>query len=337
MTMMCISLLSVVCMAAGLVAGQAKGPPQEKGTTMSLSSDLVPYISDPPASVILASVVTARWVPALAEPGWEDGTIELRVVEQFCGPGPKSGSMITIAGHRYGDPLKRQEMGFDAWNVLPFETGHSFVLAIRKATNSGWTALAAELLTPGDNTLVPGVRRAVEIERVEDPAARRRMLEEALKSRQDLLFRYALDAVSRRARLPRNQAAEMIVQALTTNGLPSNAKLQLVQQATKRPLYDDEFGSDAVNRLVIGGVARVLATETDPQWLVIWTQFLSASLLPAFSPDPTRDQEIRQALIRSVPEPARHQVSGALDRASQASPQDPRIPKLAETWKAALR
>src|SRR5258708_3963852 len=165
MTLMCISVLSVFCVMATLLTGQAKGPPQEKGTTMSLSSDLVPYISDPTASVTLATVVAARWVPALAEPGWEDGTIELRAVEQFCGPGPTSGSTITIAGHRYGDPLKRRELGFDAWNVLPFETGHSFVLAIRRSTNPGWIALAAELVAPGDNTLVPGVRRAVEIER----------------------------------------------------------------------------------------------------------------------------------------------------------------------------
>ena len=337
MIVMCISLLSVVCVMAALLAGQAKGPPQEKGTTMSLASDLVPYLSDPTASVILASVAAARWVPAPAEPGWEDGTIELRVVELFCGEGPAVGSTITIAGHRYGDPVKRREMGFDAWNLLPFETGRSFVLALRRSTNTGWIALAGELVAPGDNTLVSGVRRAVEIERLEDQAMRRRMLEEALKSKQDLLFRYALDAISRRARLPRNQAVEMIVQTLTTNALPSNLKFQLVQQATKRPLYDDELGSDPVNRLVIGAVARVLAAETDPQWLVIWAQFLSASLLPAFSPDPAKDQEIRQALIRSVPEPARHQVPGALDKGSQASPQDPRIPKLADIWKAAIR
>jgi hypothetical protein len=303
---------------------------------MPLASDLVPYVSDPTASLILVNVVSARWTPAPTDPEWEDGTIQLRTVERFSGPGPAAGENFTIIGRRYGDPLKRRSMGFDSWNVVPFEAGAALVLAVRRAASNGWTPLAAEAVPHGDNTLVPSVRRAVEIER-SNPAAQPPMLKDALTSKQDLLFRYALDAISTRTRVPRNQAAEMMAQALLSNGLQSNAKFQLVQQATKRPIYDDDHGSDSVNRLVIGAVSRVLVAESNPEWALIWAQLLSTSLLPAFSPDATKDADIRLTLIRSVPEPARHEVPGALTKAAGQSPADQRIPKLAEAWSAALR
>jgi hypothetical protein len=303
---------------------------------MPLASDLVPYISDSTASIILAAIASAHWAPDPGEPATELGTLQLRVTELFSDSGPKPGETLTIIADRYGDPVQREHMGFNVWNVLPLEPSNSLAMAIRKAPN-GWTALAAQAVAPGDNNLVPALRPAREIDKVQDPTARRRLLDQALRSPQDLLFRYALDAITRRGLVPRSEAAQMIVGALAVESLSKNAKLMLVQQLTRRPIYEDELGSDLVNRLVIGAVAGVLTAETGPEWVVIWTQFLTTTLLPAFSTDPSKDQDIRHTLIHSVPEPARRQVPEKLVTSAQQSPRDPRIPKLLEAWKAALR
>lgn len=304
---------------------------------MTLASDLVPYISHPEAALILATVDSARWAPATDDPGMEDGTLQLRVSELFSDSGPKPGALLTVAAQRYGDAQKRRQMGFDSWNVLPLEPGNSLVMAVIKGSSaSQWTALAAEAVPAGDTALVVAVRRAREIEKEQDPTARRRMLDEALKSHQDLLFRYALDAIGRRGRVSRNEAAKMMVDALVSQSQAKNVKLSLVQQLTRQPIYVDERGADSVNKMVIGSVAGVLAMESEPQWSLVWTQFLAASLLPAFSADANQDREIRQTLIRAVPEQARRQVPEILAKAAQQSPTDPRIPKLLEAWKGAL-
>ena len=303
---------------------------------MPLASDLVPYISDPTATLVLAAIVSARWSPDPAEPTTELGTLQVRVAELFSDSGPKPGETLTIIADRYGDPVQREHMGFNAWNVLPLEPGNSLATAIRKVA-AGWTALAAQAVAAGDNNFLPALRHAREIEKMQDTAARRRLLEEALKSPQDILFRYALDAITRRGQVPRSDAAQMIVGALGSGSHSKNAKLMLVQQLTRRPIYEDDLGPDPVNRLVIGTVAGVLAAEADPEWALIWTQFLTTTLLPAFSTDSNKDREIRHTLIHSVPEPARRQVPEKLAGAAQQSPRDPRIPKLLEAWKAALR
>jgi hypothetical protein len=304
---------------------------------MPLSSDLVPYISDPSASLILASIASARWVPAPDDSGMENGTLQFRVEELFSDTGPKPGELLTITAQRYGDPEKRQQMGFDAWNTLSLQPGNALVMAVRRIPTDSWIALAAEGAPAGDTTLVAAVRRAREIEKQPNPVARVQMLREALNSPQDLLFQYALDAIGRRGRAPRDEAARIIVEALLSNGRANNAKLSLVQQLTRQPIYEDQRGADPVNRMVIGSVARVLAMEGEPEWSLIWTQFLAVSLLPAFSADANKDREIRQTLIRAVPERTRRQVPEVLAKAAQQRPTDPRIPKLLEAWKAALQ
>jgi len=304
---------------------------------VSLASDLVPYISDPTASLILASLVSANWTPAPDDPHYQSGVLQFRVTELFSDQGPKPGEVLTIAARRYGDVEKRLRMGFDNWNTLDLEPGNALVLAARPDSGNRWTALAAEDVPAGDNELVPAVRRARSIEKQTDPAARTAMLNEALKSPQDLLFRYALDAITRRALVPRNEAANMMAGILVSNGRTKNVKLSVVQQMTKQPIYQSQRGADPVNRTVISSVAGVLAGETEPQWSEIWTQFLAASLLPAFSTDANQDREIRQTLIRAVSEPARRQVPDALVKAEQQSPTDTRIPKLLEAWRLAVK
>jgi hypothetical protein len=302
---------------------------------MSLTNDLVPYVSDPGAAVIHADVVTASWVPDPAEAGWQLGTIQFRVRELLSDEGPKAGEALGIAGRRYGDDMKRLAMGFDQWNVLPFEPGREFVLAIRPVAPGSWTAVAAELVT-GNSTQVADLRVAFEMERVDDPALLARRYEDALQSRHGLLSRYALDAITRRARVPRAPAAEAIVRTMAARDLSPNDRLQLVQAATKRPIYEDDLGADRVNQMVIGALARVLADESDPDWLIIWAQTLATSILPEFSSDEAKDRDTRTALIRSVPEPARGGAAAALGRAAAIAP-DARISRLAEVWTKAVR
>jgi hypothetical protein len=328
--------LTMAFLATVPLMGQAKGPPQPRNTAMSLATDLVPFVSDTTATVVLANVLSASWVPAADEPGWEQGEIQLQVIERFSAEGPSPGDQGTIAGRRYGDPLKRRDMGFDAWNVLPFAPDHRFVLAMRIPASNAWMPLAAQFAGPND-TLAVDVKRAFELEQVRDASTIPRMYEDALRSRHDLLVRYALHAITQRARVSRHQAAEIIVRAATVPGLSPNEKLQLVQEATRRPIYDDEFGVDPTNVLVVGLLAGLLESESDPDWLLIWAQSQAALLLPAFASDPNKDREIRSTLIRSVPEPARKRAGGALKRAAASSPRDSRLSKVAEAWAAALR
>jgi hypothetical protein len=327
--------LPVVLLAAALVPGQA-GSPQSRREAMSLGRDLVPFISDATASLVLATVTSAAWAPAPDEPGYEDGVVHLRVLERFSASGPDAGANGTIKGRRYGDPLKRRSMGFDGWNVVPLDPGSRLVFAIRVPASSDWVALAAEAVASND-TIVSDLHRAFELERISDPMLLPRQYEQALGSGHDLLLRYGLDAITRRGRLPRGQAAEAMVRALTATSLTANMKLNIVQEATKRPIYEDQYGADRTNGLVIGAAASLLVAEPNPEWALIWAQTLTAALVPTFSPDPNKDREIRAGLIRAVPEPARHGVVAALTAVAGAHPDDLRFRQLAERWSATIR
>lgn len=303
---------------------------------MSLAGDLVPYISDPTVSLVLVRVAGARWSPASDDPHWESGPLQLRTVELFAGQAPKPGETISVAARRYADPMKRGEMGFDAWNTLTLDVGATIVFALRRV-NEAWIPLAGEDVPPGDQRMAAALRRAVEIEKLDAPARRGVAFAQALGSQDALLFRYALDAITRRGRVPREQAADIMAQRMAANGLSANARFQLVQQAAKRPIYDDDRGADVANRLAIGVIAQALVRETTPEWSLIWAQLLSTSLLPAFSTDAKQDTEIRRALIRAVAEPVRRDVPAALTKAAAQSPNDPRIARLADEWRAAVR
>jgi hypothetical protein len=282
---------------------------------------------------MLASVVSSRWAPVPNQPV-EDGTIDLRVDQVFCGNRLKAGERLTIAGRRQADPNVRFLNARDLWNVLPFKDGDRLLLAVVKAEDAArWSAAAA---LPADDGATAAVRRACEIETLADPSRRRLALAEALSSRQDLLFRYAVDALGRRRAVSREEGAAIIAQALSSDRLSADSAEALGNELGGRNYYQYELGPDAVNKTAIGALAQRLVGERDSKRAPSWASLLTSSLAIEFSKDPQKDRDTRETLIRSVPEPARHEVPDALIKADALSPGDPRIAALAATWRAAL-
>jgi hypothetical protein len=163
------------------------------------------------------------------------------------------------------------------------------------------------------------------------------MLRQALESPQDILLRYALDAMGRRKELPRDVGADMIGQTLIADRLSSDSAVTLVNELTGRYYYRYELGADKVNKLVIGVIAQLLVQEHDPKNASLWTTFLSSSLLIEFSKQTQKDKGIREDLIRAVPQQVSRQVPSILAKVALQNPKDTRIPKLLDAWNAALR
>jgi hypothetical protein len=299
-----------------------------------LSADLVPYISDASASLILAHVTSANWSQQPNQT-LEKGTIELQVDEVFQGGSLRPGEHFTISGERPSDPDIRFLNLRDQWNAIPFVKGDLLLMAVRAVTRANVVPLAAIQVHSKTDPEVGALRQACEISRVQDAAQRRALLRQALESPQDLLFRYALDDLGHHQTASREQGAEMIVQAIFSKGISRDSRSALVNALTGRSYYEYELGAEPVNKLVIATLARLLAEEKNPKDLGVWTTFLSSSLSIQLSKDPVKDKEMRDALIRSVPEPTRKQVPAKLAEAAQLNPADPRIPMLIKAWKTA--
>jgi hypothetical protein len=325
--------VSTICLAT-LVLGCAGADAQYKRTPVErLAADLVPFIPDPMSSLVLAKVVRATWTPLPAEQK-EEGVIELQVGETFRGAAPRAGESIEIAGKRMLDPTARARNNFDQWNNLPFEQGDQLVLALAPPpTGKRWSVLAANQVTGGNDPLVVGLRRALEIEAVKPGEAQIPALEQALAAPQPILRDYAIDAVARRTLVSRERGAEMIAHALEAPGLPADSQLPLVRELASPFFYRYALGADRVNVMVIESLAKLLVNgNRDDRG--VWTQFLGSSLTIEFSKDPKRDQDLRMSIVRAVKEPPPGRVIDALEQQVAGGASDPRLAKLIEYWRA---
>ena len=118
--------------------------------------------------------------------------------------------MIDLPARRIADPLIRARNNFDQWNNLALERGQYLLLACRLiSVPSTWKALAAWAVESPRSPTVAAIRRCVLIEQFRgEDKKKREMIEEALQSTADLERYYALDALGRRAVVPREEGAE---------------------------------------------------------------------------------------------------------------------------------
>jgi hypothetical protein len=293
-----------------------------------LLADLVPFISDPNTVLALAKVVSAKWSQAAVREN-QQGVIALEIVEVFRGPSLKA---IEIHGERLADEQARFKSSFNQWNVLRFEPGDLLLMALRQGSGS-WQALAAQQVSSLQDPAIPALRRAVEIERME-AGARRPALEQALRSHEDLLRDYAVDAIDRRRVTPRDTGAAMLAGAAAAPDTPVESKVAFVKALAARNYFQYELGSDPVNLLIVRTIAGLLA-QADAKRGLLWTQFLGSTVAIQFSKDAAKDAEIRRSLIRGVTDPPPERVIAALAQQVSGGSKDPRAAKLLQHWRGA--
>src|SRR5262245_35071452 len=293
-----------------------------------LLADLVPFISDPNAVLTLAKVVSAKW--SLVR-GNQQGAVALEIVEVFRGPRIES---IEVHGELLADEQARFKSSFNQWNVLRFEQGDLLLMALRQGSGS-WQALAAHPVSSMQDTAIPALRRAIDIERLE-PGARHPALEQALHSHQDMLRDYAVDAIDRRRITPRDTGAAMLAGAAVAPDPPVESKIAFVKALAARNYFQYELGPDPVNLLIVRTIAGLLA-QADTKRGSLWTQFLGGTVAIQFSKDAAKDAEIRRSLIRGVTDPPPERVIAALSQQVSAGSKDPRAAKLLQHWRDAWR
>jgi len=323
-------------MAAVLAAATpGMGAPQKRRTPVErLSPDLVPFIPDPNAVLALVRVISCAVTP-LPQQQEEQLVVHLETLDVIHGEKLKAGEPIEISGKRLADEDARYRSHFDKWNVLPFQPQDLLIVALAPGQRpAAWIGLAAEQVASAADPAVAALHRASSIEHT--PAGsplRAAALEEALSSPTDLLQRYAVEAVGRRAAVTRQAGAEMISRALFSERIPPDARPPLALKLASRDFYHFEEGAEPVNFVVIRTLARLLV-DGDAAQRPLWTQLLGASLTIEFSKDPHKDAEMRSSLIRAVTDPAPQRVVAALEQQAAQGSKDPRVPKLIAAWKA---
>src|SRR5438477_1753686 len=112
-------------------------------TPHELSADLVPWIFDIVANLLLVNVVGVTTIPN-PQPGLEQGMLRLQVVEVYRGKELQPGTEISVAFRRAADPPQRARLGFDQWNNLNLEVGAYLLLATKPVAGDTYEALAGE-------------------------------------------------------------------------------------------------------------------------------------------------------------------------------------------------
>ncbi|HEY2588579.1 MAG TPA: hypothetical protein VGI81_22750 [Tepidisphaeraceae bacterium] len=311
----------------------------------ALAADLVPFIGDPSAFLILARVAG---VGAVAQDGgvWEQGTVRLTVVEVFRGERLRAGDTLAVPFVRMAGQELRARNPENNWNNLDLSPGSLMIIACRPAAPAPatgpatrpaepqpWAAVAAQQVAAADDPAVADVRRAVQIEAL-PPDRRVHPLQDALIESDGLLRRYAIDAIAARHVVPRAAAVDMLDNAINSPRADRDAKLALAEPLVTDDLFRAPPAVDPVNVHVVSVLAHGLVTEPDPERRMMWVKFLSSQVMQEFSEDPKADRAARQELVRAVRTPPPKQILGMLlVQAEHGSPAEQTLTRdLSNVW-----
>lgn len=301
-----------------------------------LSGDLVPFVSQADVSMVVAQIQSSRLGRTVYQ-GLEEesGPVALKVLNVLHGRKPQVGETITVFAHRIADPLVRVRNLFDQWNGLSLSDGDFLIFGLRQSANTGtWLPLAARQVAGPDAPEIDALRKCYLIESTPfDTAQKNALLQEALKSRQDLLFRYAVECARRIAVLDRTSAVNLLFAAIADRGLTSGQRFDLGHALTEQIFFRRDAKVDGANRTAVAALAKGLVLEPDPQKRLDWAQLLASCVMMSFTGDASRDERLRQELIRGTGIPA-SQVVSALDDAlgHAASDASQRIERLRQLW-----
>ncbi len=303
-----------------------------------LSEDVVPFIPDSAVSMVV--VKTSRRTPAArSEPMMEEGTVSYQVLDVLHSTRLKKGDAVEVPFTRDADESARDKRGFNHWNNLSLEPGEIVILACKPLEPPKlWEGLAAQVVGSEKSSEVAQVRRCYEIEAVKKPPeVHREKLQQALVEGEDIDRRYAVEALSERGALSRDEGVELLDRAIASGKTSGDDKLELARSLTDDRFFNERKGADAANQKVIATLSRGLAAETDADRQREWTDLLAASVLSDFSENEVKNQAVRASLIRGASPEVSRRVLGILTAQSQqgtAGEREVAIDLLA-AWRAA--
>jgi hypothetical protein len=330
-----------------LVAGILVSEAQDRSGHMApgnqaetLSGDLVPSISQPDTSMIIAQLEDARWTRR-TEQGLEIeiGSVDFRVMDAVHGTKLHPQDLIQVPASRIASPTVRVRNRSNYWNAVRLNPHDTFILACRPTDDPRvWKAMAARQVSSSAAGDVSAVRKAYEIEEFSgSPAENLKLLGAALQSDLDLLNRFALNYLERQDATQRDSAVQLLHDAILSSKVASDRKLNLAVALSGQPFLLREGKADSANQMVIGTLATALVNETDSANRSTWARILSASVLAEFTPDPQEASRIRSSLMRSPQDPPPARVTAALsDLAAHSSGEEKEIvSRLLKAWQSA--
>lgn len=305
-----------------------------------LSADLVPFISQPDASMLVAQVYETQWTRRIEQDlEVEAGPVPFGVLEVLHGQAPRTGEFIWVPARRIADPLIRVRNQSDRWNALPLRPGDILILAVRPTGDPRfWMGLAAKQVASAEAAEVAAVRRCYVMEEFQGSDQQRsQMLAEALRSGQDLLRFYALDYLRRHVQEARVTAVQLISNAIASAGIAPDHRLQLGTALAGQTFFVRDRKADEANQTVVAALATGLVHESDPRKRTSWARILASCVLMEFSAEPGADQQVRSALIRSPRNPPAQQVIPALGEAFLNGAPDEKtiLDRLLKAWQSA--
>jgi hypothetical protein len=302
-----------------------------------LLPDLVPYLSSESASVL---VMRVERLDTKRVGRQERGEVILSVVRVLRGERLARGVRIGVPFRRRARVEERGRLGYDQWNALSWTPGDLLLFALGPGTVAGsWRGLAALRVEHPEDPSVAAAERCLRVEAFRGSAVEReRMLADLLRSREDLAWTYAADAVGRL--LSRTAGIEVLARAISSPEVTATAREHLVGVLTGITFYQSDLGAEPGNVLVVRTLAGRVTAEADPERRARVIQYLASCVLCSFSTDEARDRSTRRALIGGVLAPPPEEVQAALSsQLLLGGEEDERavIRQLSEAWQASTR
>jgi hypothetical protein len=185
---------------------------------------------------------------------------------------------------------------------------------------------------------VAALREAYAIEQfIGSTQQRSRLLAEALESNQDLLQRYAMYQVAAKAAREREAAVRLLRGAIASPRTTADSKLELGLFITGSTFLVRECQANPGNQIVIGALANALVNEDEPGKRATWARILASAVTMEFCENPTDDNRVRSALIRSPECPPPDEVISILFQvaASSEGAENQIFMRLVTAWQSA--
>jgi hypothetical protein len=307
--------------------------------TPSLSGDLVPAVSQPDVSTAVVRLESARWI-SRTEQGleWEDGSINLRVLEVLYGSRLRINDLLEVHASRLASSTVRVRNRSNYWNALHLNPNDILILACQPTSNPRvWSASAARQIPSAVAPEVSAIRRAYEIEEFSGAAPQRvKLLADALESDQDFLSRYALDYLARHADSQRDSAVDLLRAAILSPKITSDRRLNLALALSGHPFLLRGSKADRSNQAIVGTLATTLVSEPNSPARATWARLLASCVLREYSTDSHEADTIRRSLIRSPQAPPPARVASVLSEIFAQSVGEDReiVSKLLKAWQS---
>jgi hypothetical protein len=288
-----------------------------------LSADLVPWIFDIVANLLLVKVVGISALPN-PQTDFEEGTLRLEVVEVYRSKQLQPRIEISVAFRRAADPLQRARLVFDEWNSLSLDVGAHLLLAAKPVAGDAYDALAAENIASATAVEAQELRDAVRLHESLPQDRSEQLFQDALIRGKTLLRRYVLEAIANRGMVPRLQASQILTNAFNLPQMTADERLELGRWARQPTLFQEERHADRANREIISLLANGLLRDSDPFNRLTWIKFLASTLLRSFDENSTEDKRVKESLVRSVDRASWETVRQTLMERSKQGPEDER-------------